>query len=136
MPKRFPLSVLTPERTFFNGEAISITVDTIAGQVGVLADHVPMVTALTSGTLVIRQEDKTLVAFHSEGFMEVSAAGTVIFCQTCEWPDEIDVDRATEAQRRAEERLSTASDPSTMAHSSTALKRAIKRIKVKTSINN
>jgi F-type H+-transporting ATPase subunit epsilon len=136
MPKRFPLSVLTPERTFFNGEAVSITVETIDGQIGVLADHVPMVTALTMGTLVIRQENQILVAFHSEGFMEVTARGAEIFCQVCEWPDEIDIDRAAEAQRRAEERLSHASDTSTMAHSAAALKRAIKRIKVKTSINN
>ena len=136
MPKRFPVSVLTPERTFFSGEAVSITVETIDGQIGVLADHVPMVTALAVGTLVIRQEDQTLIAFHSEGFMEVTAAGAEIFCQVCEWPDEIDIERAAEAKRRAEERLSHGSDTSTMSHSNTSLLRALKRIRVKTSINN
>jgi F-type H+-transporting ATPase subunit epsilon len=130
MPKRFPLSVLTPERTFFNGEAVSITVETIDGQIGVLADHVPMVTALTSGTLVIRQEDQTLVAFHSEGFMEVTARGAEIFCQVCEWPDEIDVNRANAARERAQERLQRQISRMEYIRTQAAISRALARLKV------
>jgi F-type H+-transporting ATPase subunit epsilon len=132
MAKRFPLSVLTPERVFYSGEATSVTVESIGGRLGVLADHVPMVTALTVGELVIRTADDTpRIAFHSEGFMEVTREGVYIFCQTCEWPEEIDLNRAEQAQQRAQQRLQSAGDPSFMSKSHIALVRAVKRIQVK-----
>ncbi len=132
MAKRFPLSVLTPERVFYSGEATSVTVESIGGRLGVLADHVPMVTALTVGELVIRTADDTpRIAFHSEGFMEVTREGVNIFCQTCEWPEEIDLSRAEQAQQRAQQRLQSAGEPAFMSKSHIALVRAVKRIQVK-----
>ncbi len=132
MAKRFPLSVLTPERVFYSGEATSVTVESIGGRIGVLADHVPMVTALTAGELVIRTADDTpKIAFHSEGFMEVTREGVYVFCQACEWPEEIDLTRAEQAQHRAQERLQRPGEPAFMAQSHIALVRAAKRIQVK-----
>lgn len=132
MSKRFSLSVLTPERTFYSGEATSVTVESIGGRLGVLADHMPMVTALTVGELVIRMgDDKPRIAFHSEGFMEVTREGVSIFCQTCEWPEEIDLNRAEQARQRAQQRLQNAGEPAFMSKSHVALVRAAKRIQVK-----
>lgn len=139
MSKSFHLMVLTPERSFYDGPAIYVGMNSIAGTLGVMADHAPMVTALGVGELTIKVDDeKTLVAFHSEGFIEVRDDGVYLLAQACEWPEEIDINRALEAERRATARLSGATDPQAMARSKVALLRSLTRRKVKnqTSINS
>ena len=135
MPKPFHLMVLTPEREFYSGEAVYVSVQSIAGSLGVLADHVPMVSALDVGALVIQpDENTTRTAFHSEGFIEVRPECVYILSQACEWPEEIDEKRALEAEQRAHERLQqqhTGDDLGTMGHSKVALMRAMTRQKIK-----
>ena len=134
MPKPFHLMVLTPEREFYSGEAIYVSVQTIAGSIGVLADHVPMVSALDVGALVIQpDENTTRTAFHSEGFIEVRPECVYILSQACEWPEEIDEKRALEAEQRAQERLQQerGDQLGTMGHSKVALMRAMTRRKIK-----
>ena len=133
MPKPFHLMVLTPEREFYSGEAVYVSVQSIAGSIGVLADHVPMVSALDVGALIIQpDENTTRTAFHSEGFIEVRPDGVYILAQACEWPEEIDEKRAEEAEQRAYERIAnTAENVGNMAHSKVALMRAMTRRKIK-----
>ena len=135
MAKPFQLMVLTPEREFYNGPADYVSVNTIAGSIGVLADHVPMVSALDVGTLVIETNEETRrTAFHSEGFIEVRPDGVYILAQACEWPEEIDEKRALEAEQRAQERLRQergGDDLGTMGHSKVALMRAMTRRRIK-----
>ncbi len=135
MAELFNLMVLTPEREFFNGKAIYVSVQTIAGSIGVLAEHVPMVSALDVGALVIQTEDgQTRTAFHSEGFIEVRPSCVYILSQACEWPEEIDEKRAREAELRAQERLEEDRRKDalgTMGHSKVALMRAMTRRRIK-----
>lgn len=133
MSKSFPLMVLTPEREFYNGQAVFVSVNTIAGSIGIMADHVPMVSALDVGTLTISPNEETRrTAFHSEGFIEVRPDGVYILAQACEWPEEIDEKRALEAEQRAAERMAqTSEDLTTMSHSKVALMRAMTRRRIK-----
>ena len=133
MSKTFPLMVLTPEREFYNGQAVYVSVNTIAGSIGVMAGHVPMVSALDVGTLIIEPDETTRrTAFHSEGFIEVRPDGVYILAQACEWPEEIDEKRALEAEQRAAERMAqTEEDLTTMSHSKVALMRAMTRRRIK-----
>ena len=134
MPKPFHLMVLTPEREFYSGEAVYVSVQSIAGSIGVLADHVPMVSALDVGALEIQTDEHTKrTAFHSEGFIEVRPECVYILSQACEWPEEIDEKRALEAEQRAQERLQQerGDQLGTMGHSKVALMRAMTRRKIK-----
>lgn len=133
MAKPFPLMVLTPEREFYNGEAVYVSVNSIAGSIGIMAEHVPMVSALDIGPLVIEAADGTKrTAFHSEGLIEVRPDGVYILSQACEWPEEIDEKRALEAEQRAQERISHPGDDlTTMSHSKVALMRAMTRRRIK-----
>lgn len=133
MPKSFPLMVLTPEREFYNGQAVYVSVNTIAGSIGVMAGHVPMVSALDVGTLIIEPDETARrTAFHSEGFIEIRPDGVYILAQACEWPEEIDEKRALEAEQRAAERMAqTEEDLTTMSHSKVALMRAMTRRRIK-----
>ncbi|HWP79828.1 MAG TPA: ATP synthase F1 subunit epsilon [Candidatus Acidoferrum sp.] len=131
MANSFPLSVLTPEREFYNDRVESLVVESIDGELCILAGHIPLVTALSIGTLKIKKGDEVREAFHSEGFMEVRPEGTVVLLQACEWPEEIDVHRAEEAKRRAEARIEQQKNAESIARGKAALSRALTRIKVK-----
>lgn len=130
MSKSFPLIILTPEREFFNDLAESITVESIGDQLTVLANHIPMVTSLSVGQLTIRTGDQVLKASHSEGFMEVRGDATILLCQACEWPHEIDVKRARDARERVKARLLEEQSRIILDRSKVALMRALIRIKL------
>lgn len=131
MSKSFRLTVLTPEREFYKGPAESLTIESIDGELCILAEHIPMVAAVGVGELKIKTGDKVLTAFHSEGFLEVHSDSTTVLLQACEWPEEIDINRAKEALERAEHRLEQQRNVQTIARSKIALSRALMRIKVK-----
>lgn len=99
----FHLKVLTVDRVFFDGEVDRIVVRTTQGDVGILPNHVKYLAALGIGGLTILTEGMSRVAAIAGGFIDVSKEGTVILARTCEWADEIDINRARElksAQKR------------------------------------
>ncbi len=128
----FILNVITPEREFFSGEAESLTVETIAGQICVLAGHTPLVTALGIGVLnIMKRGGERVEASHSEGFMQVIPGKVTVFAQSCEWPDEIDLPRAEEAFARAQARAREEKNTDDVIRIKVAMLRAAARIRVK-----
>jgi len=66
------LVVLTPDQEYFEGEITSLTVPGIAGEFEVLVDHAPLVSALTSGEVKIKQKNGDVIKFEvNQGFLEV-----------------------------------------------------------------
>ena len=128
--KTFNLEILTPEYLFYSGEVLSITLQIPDGQIAVLADHIPIVAPVEIGAISIRTEDSIRTAFNSEGFLEVTKQYAVIFCQACEWPEEIDINRALASKKRAEERIR--SQKSVIEHKATqiSLARAMERLRI------
>ena len=71
--KTFHLEILTPERTIYAGEVVSLTAPGGLGSLGVLANHAPLVTTLTPGKIAFREASggsKTMLSA-GEGFLEV-----------------------------------------------------------------
>ena len=108
MSRTFHLEVVTAERTFFSGEAVSVILPGLDGLHGVMAGHSPMVTAVENGVLKYRTPDDVWhFAAVGRGFAEVLPEQTVILVTTAERPSEIDRVRAEKAMERAEQRLRT-----------------------------
>ena len=101
----FPLEILTPEHQFFSGEIEALTFTADDGEWTILKGHAPMIVVLRPGTLKIKQNGAWREAVNSEGYMEVAPHRTVLFAQTCEWPEDVDRQRAERARLRAEEAL-------------------------------
>lgn len=133
MSKTFPVRILTPERSFFSGDAISVTLEGMDGQLTIMADHAQMVCALLVGQLRIRTMDEEKIAFHSKGFVDVMPGEVLILCQACEWPEEIDVARAQMAAERANQRLREAGNEDEISRSKVAVLRALARLRTKES---
>jgi F-type H+-transporting ATPase subunit epsilon len=93
------------ERKIWSGEATMVIARTTEGELGVLPGHAPLLGELAEGGVVtIRTEsgDDVVVAAHG-GFLSVTERGVSILAETAEISTEIDVERAREALRRAED---------------------------------
>jgi F-type H+-transporting ATPase subunit epsilon len=122
--------VVTAERTVYSGDVDSVTLTTADGQISVLSGHVPLVTLLQAGEMVARLgDDETFLAV-SGGFAQVTRDGIVVLADTCERAEEIDVQRAQEAERRAKELLRTEADGTVAAVAEAALLRSVARLRV------
>ena len=126
----FKLEIITPTREFLETDAVSLTFSSTDGEITVLRGHIPMVAALGIGELRIRDENGLRVAFHSEGFVEVRPDEVLVFSQTCEWPDEIDISRAESARERALEKLRQKQSIYENRHTAISLTRAMVRLKL------
>lgn len=127
----FKLQIITPEKTVFDGETEQIIVRTTVGDVGILNGHEPYCAALGIGQMRIMQNGTFRRAATSGGIIKVSKEKTTILVQTCEWADEIDVERANTAKSTAEERINNAklsNDDKALILAEAKLKRALNRI--------
>ena len=126
----FEVRVITPDRTFYKGEATMVEFNTTEGEIGIYKNHIPMTVIIKPGILTITGEEVKKAALHS-GFVEILGDSVTILAEVIEWPDEIDEMRAMAAKERAE-RLLAEKDPKTdIARAETALLRATARINVK-----
>ncbi len=133
MAKKFKLSVITPDRTFFDGETEQLIVRGTEGYFGVMHDYQPSVIPLEIGSLKIKNEDGTMsLAACSSGIFTMKNSNAKVLLDSAEWIDEIDLERALEAKKRAETRLSqTGNKDIDFMRAKAALKRAINRIKLR-----
>jgi F-type H+-transporting ATPase subunit epsilon len=88
-----------------------------------------MVAALDIGTMKILANGEWMECTTSEGFVEVRPDETIIFSQTAEWPNEIDLRRAQEARERAEEKLRQQLSHTEYMQNQIALARAMVRLR-------
>lgn len=136
MPKKFNLEIITPIRRFLKTEAEAVTVSTPDGEIGILAGHMSMAVALSIGELKIKTDGTWRSAFQSEGFLIVRTNEVLIFAQTCEWPEEIDIARAEEAKNRAIEKMHRKQSMYEHRHTGISLTRALTRLKIGKSKHN
>lgn len=124
----FKLEIITPEKKFFDGETEQIIVRTTVGDVGILNGHEPYCAALGIGQMRIMIDGEFRHAATSGGIIKVSREKTVVLVDSCEWADEIDVDRAEHAKDTAEERMRSAQSDKQIKMAEYKLKRALNRI--------
>ena len=105
MAKSYKFEVVTPSRIFYSGEVELIVFETENGQIGILADHIPMLIANKIGTLKIKTGKETKYAFISEGFVEITSSKVTAIVDLAEWCDEIDIEKAQFTKKTAEEAL-------------------------------
>ncbi|MHC6181260.1 F0F1 ATP synthase subunit epsilon [Clostridium sp. JNZ X4-2] len=132
MSEVLKLTILTPDREFYVGEAVEVITESTLGGITILPDHMPLITTLKpADTVIVQKDNKKLKAFTSVGILEVKANELRILCDVCEWPEEIDIKRAEEAKNRAEKRLSSNKDGIDVQRAELALARALARINLK-----
>ena len=104
---KYELRVVSVERSLFEGEVEFIIANGADGELGVLARHAPLMTILKPGPLRLQKvyggEEEVL--FVGGGFMEVLPDRVTVLADVAEHADEISIEKAEAARRRAQERL-------------------------------
>ncbi|MBW7455869.1 F0F1 ATP synthase subunit epsilon [Paenibacillus sepulcri] len=131
----FLLEIVTPERKVYAEDVNMVIVKGQEGELGILPNHIPLVTPLRIAPIVIKKDRSEEVIAVNGGFLEVRKDKVVILAESAELPGDIDIDRAQEAKRRAEERLDSKRDEYDHRRAELALQRAINRLEVKNRIN-
>jgi F-type H+-transporting ATPase subunit epsilon len=134
LPDSIELIVVTPQRQLLRETVVEVTLPGAEGQLGILPGHAPLITELGIGELSYRAKnasEATPLAVIS-GFAEVLGDRVTVLAETAERPEEIDLTRAEEAKKRAEQRLAAAaSDPNVdWGRAAIALQRSLIRIQV------
>ena len=126
--KTFNLQIISPTRVFFNEAVDMVEMKTTEGEIGVLAGHIPLTTILEPGVLRIKTDGNVREAALHDGFVQIQKDKVTVLAVSCEWPDEIDANRARKAKERAERRLTSGSKEVDMVRAELALKKALIRI--------
>ncbi|GIK36680.1 MAG: ATP synthase epsilon chain [Chloroflexota bacterium] len=125
------LEIVTIERKVFDDEVNMVVAPGSEGMLGILPRHAPLLTALNYGELQIKkdgQEDQFFAI--GGGFMEVQPNHVVVLADSAEHAEEIDIERAEAARRRAEESLARAPEELELEQAEAALRRSVIRLKV------
>lgn len=124
----FDLEIVTPDRYFFSEKVEMVIVRGLEGDLAVLKGRTPITTPLKIGQVRITQNGKERIAAIVNGYISVLGDKTTIVTEAAEWADEIDVNRAEEAKRRAEELIRKNNDEVDLMRAELALKRALNRL--------
>ena len=130
IPKHLQLQFVTPERAIVHDDVDEVEIPGEEGYFGVLPGHEPLLAMLRAGELWYRKGAEKTYAFVAAGFVEVLPDRVAIMAQAAEKADEIDVQRAEAAKRRAEERLARPTSDMDFERARIALIRAISRLQV------
>lgn len=137
--KKFQLEVISPERVFYTGDVEMVELTTTEGDIGIYAEHIPLTTIVAPGVLTITEssgDNGIREAAVLEGFLEILPDKVTILAQSCEWPDEIDMNRAIEAKTRAERRIKSTDGNVNLARAELALRKSLVRINLADSSQN
>ncbi|MFC2059785.1 F0F1 ATP synthase subunit epsilon [Chloroflexota bacterium] len=124
------LDIVTAEGEIYSEDVDVVVAPGIEGQLGLLPHHTPLMTMLQPGELLVRKDGGEICLAISGGFIEVRPDRIIILADTAERAENIDIARAEEAKRRAEERLSGGTREIDVDRAEIALRRAMARLKV------
>lgn len=127
---KFKLEIVTAERMVFSDEVSALVAWGMEGQLGILPHHAPLMTMLQPGDLMIRKDKEEEYLVISGGFLEVRPDKVIILADACERAEEIDLARAEEAKKRAQETMKAAPLSAEAASAEAALRRSLARLKV------
>jgi len=133
---QFMLTILCPEKEFFNEQANEVVFCTPEGSIGIMAGHSPLFAAVSEGVLEIFSDGQWKVAAVGQGFCEVSYHRAEFYLDSAEWADEIDEARAKEALERAEHRLQDTISKQEYLRTEASISRALARLKAAKSVTD
>ncbi len=129
--KELELQIVTIEKKIFDEEVEAVYLPTQMGEIGILPHHVPLVTNLAEGEIKIEKNKETIYIACTGGFAQINPNKVIILTDAAEHAEEIDIRRAEEAKKKAEETMKKKglAEPQ-YEEAAAALRRSLLRIKV------
>ena len=131
MADTLKLEIITPEGTVYSDEVEMVTLPGIVGEMGVLPQHVPLMTQMVPGEIIVHKNGRDTFIATGEGLIEVEARRVSVLTDLAIAADRIDEAKAEEARRRAEARLREKLSDEEVASVSASLARSLAQLRVK-----
>jgi F-type H+-transporting ATPase subunit epsilon len=131
MANTLKLEIVTPDAVTFSEEVEMVTLPGAEGEMGVYPQHVPLLTQILPGEVVVRKDGRDRFLAIGEGFVEITGERVAIMTDMAILAENIDEAKAEEARRRAEARLAEHIDDEESAIVSAALAHSLAQLKVK-----
>ena len=127
---KLSVEVVTGERIVYTDDDVDMVVAPgSAGVLGILPNHAPLISTLSAGELRVKKgnQEHSIVVFG--GFIEVTPTKVIVLTDAAERLEEIDLQRAEESRKRAEEELSKRAGTEDLAAAQASLRRASIRLR-------
>jgi len=131
MADTLKLEIVTPEGTVYSEDVEMVTLPGIAGQMGIYPRHVPLISQMVPGEMIVRKDGRYSFVATGAGLIEVTANRVSILTDLAVPADRIDEAKAEEARRRAEARLHEKLSAEELAAVNASLTRSLAQLRVK-----
>lgn len=128
--KTLHLEVITPDAAVLHEDVDFVLVRALDGDLGIMPNHAPLIASLSIWPLCYDKGGKRQYVTVASGFLEVHDNTVTVITPASEKPEDIDVDRAQSAEKRAEDRLAAHAADIDTARAEAALQRALRRLDV------
>ena len=125
------LEIVTPAGTVYSEDVEMVTLPGVAGQMGILPRHVPLVAQMVPGEMIVRKDSHDVFVATGEGLIEVTGDRVAILTDLAIAADRIDEAKAEEARQRAEARLREKLSDEELAAVNASLTRSLVQLRVK-----
>jgi len=125
------LEIVTPEAMIYSEDVDMVTLPGVEGEMGVLPQHIPLMTQVVHGEIVVRRGGQDHYLAIGEGFVEITGERVAILTDMAMKADDIDEARAEEARKRAESRLAEKLSDEESAAAQAALMHSLTQLRVK-----
>jgi F-type H+-transporting ATPase subunit epsilon len=131
MAATIKLEIVTPEAKIFSDDVDMVTLTGTEGEMGILPQHMPLMTQLVAGEIIAQKGKDTIFLAVGDGFVQVTGDRVAILTDMAIKADDIDEAKAEEARQLAEARLSQKITDEEAAHIRAALAHSMTQITVK-----
>jgi F-type H+-transporting ATPase subunit epsilon len=131
MANTLKLEIVTPDAKAYSEDVEMVTLPGVEGEMGIYPQHVPLLTQIVSGEVIVRQGGRDYFLAVGEGFVEITGDRVAIMTDMALRAENIDEAKAEEARQRAEARLAEHIDEEEAAMVNAALAHSLAQLKVK-----
>jgi len=131
MAETLKLEIVTPDGKAYSEDVEMVTLTGVQGEMGILPQHIPLMTRVDPGELVVRKGGRDLFVAVGGGLVQVTGTRVNILTDMAVAADKIDEAKAEEARRRAEARLREKLSDEEVATTNAALARSLAQLRVK-----
>ena len=106
MSENFFVEIISPDQSILKSEASEVTIPSYEGQMGILKDHIPLITFLRPGLIVIKENSVEKKFFIEDGTVEFSNNNLLILTSTAKNLDNLDKNSLDVIIKNSEEKIS------------------------------
>ena len=106
MSENFVVEIISPDKSILKSEATEVTIPSYEGQMGILKDHIPLITFLRPGLIIIKEDSGEKTFFIEDGTVEFSNNSLLILTSTAKSLDSLDKNSIDTIIKNSEEKIS------------------------------